>query len=180
VGHRHDKADLLDAALATALDEGMSGLSYGRVASRLGISDRTVVYYFPTKDDLVTEVLLAVGAQLQERLGAAITRPLPDHVALVRKAWPLLAHPEVDAPFSLFLEANGLAAAGRAPYDELVPQLVEAWITWTADALVGTPRRRRTEAAAAIALLDGLLLLRQLAGAEVAEAAARRLGVHRR
>ena len=70
-----------------------------------------------------------------------------------------------------------MAAAGRVPYVELVPQLVDAWVGWVAGFLTGTPARRRAEAEAVVALLDGLLLLRQLGGAATANRAARRLGV---
>jgi AcrR family transcriptional regulator len=177
VGHKHTKDEILTGALATAFDDGLSQLSYGRVAKRLGISDRIVVYYFPTKEDLVAEVLLSLGLELQQRLEATITTPRSDHVDLVRVLWPLLAHADADSVFALFFEANGLAAAGRAPYDSLVPQLVEAWVMWAEEHLEGTPRQRRSEALAAIALTDGLLLLRQLAGPEPANDAARRLGV---
>jgi len=55
---------------------------------------------------------------------------------------------DLDPVFALFLEANGLAASGRVPYHALVPQLVEAWITWAAEYLRGTSTQRRTEAAA--------------------------------
>jgi hypothetical protein len=87
-----------------------------------------------------------------------------------------MARAEADAVFSLFLEATGLAASGREPYCTLVPQLVEAWITWAADYLQGTPAQRRAEAETAIALLDGLLLLRQMAGSAAANRAAKRIG----
>ena len=59
----------------------------------------------------------------------------------------------------------------------LVPALVRGWIEWASALVAGAPRQRRAEAESAIALLDGLLLLRQLAGAEAANRAARRLGV---
>jgi len=45
------------------------------------------------------------------------------------------------------------------------------------ECLTGTRARRRDEAEAVVALLDGLLLLRQLSGAAAANRAARRLGV---
>lgn len=79
--------------------------------------------------------------------------------------------------FALFFEANGLALAGREPYATLVPRLVDAWIEWASTAFDGPPDVRRTEAEAAIALVDGLVLLCQLAGAEAAERAARRSGI---
>jgi AcrR family transcriptional regulator len=177
MGHKHTKAEILDGALGAAFADGLSALTFGRVATRLGIPDRTVVYYFPTKDDLVGEVLLGMGTALQETLAPAFAAPAADHLALVRSAWPILATADADPVFALFFEAAGLAAIGREPYRTLVPQLVEAWIAWAAEFVAGTPARRRSEAAAAIALVDGLLLLRQLGGAEASRRAARALGV---
>ena len=89
----------------------------------------------------------------------------------------MLARDETDRIFALFFEANGLAATGRAPFDTLVPQLVEAWIAWLMHFLTGSERERRAEAEAAIAVIDGLILLRLLAGPAAATRAAARLGV---
>ena len=179
MGHKHSKSVILDGALATAFEDGRSQLTFCRVAKKIGISDRVVVYYFPTKDDLVGSVLVSMALQLQETLNPVLTGSAPDYLALIRNVWPHLARPSADAIFALFFEANGLAAAGREPYVTLVPQLVEAFIAWAATFLSGTPRQRRTEAETAIAVLDGLLLLRQLAGPEAANRAARRAGVAR-
>ncbi len=177
MGHKHAKEEILAGALATAFDGGLSQLTYGRVAKRLGVNDRIVVYYFPTKGNLVSEVLIAMGAQLQQTLAPAFTSPAADHLALLRAAWPVLAHRDADAIFGLFFEANGLAAAGRDPYKTLVPQLVIIWISWAAEFIHGTAKQRRAEAETAIAVIDGLLLLRQLAGPAAANRAARRLGI---
>jgi len=180
MGYRHTKQEILDGALAAAFDDGLSQLTFGRVAKRLGISDRIVVYYFPSKDALVGEVLLTVGTQLQLTLEPAFGSPVSDYLELVRTAWPIVARPGADAVFALFFEANGLAAAGREPYRTLVPQLVEMWISWACEFLRGTPSQRRTEAETAIAVLDGLLLLRQLAGPAAANRAAQRVGARAR
>ena len=177
MGRRHTKEEILDGALAAALDEGLSQLTFGRLAKRLGINDRTIVYYFPSKDDLIGEVIVSMGLRLQHTLGAAFSKSAVDHVELARAAWPLLARPETDPIFALFFEANGLAAAGRAPYDTMVPLLVDAWIDWIVAFLTGTAKQRRAEAEAALALIDGLLLLRHLAGPAAANRAAGRLGV---
>jgi len=180
MGYRHTKEEILEGALSVAFDHGLSRLTYGRVARHLGISDRVVVYYFPSTEDLVAEVLVGVGIQLQQALEPAFRSPAEDHLQLVKAAWPVMARPEADAIFSLFLEATGLAASGREPYRSLVPQLVDAWITWAADYLRGTPAQRRLEAETAIAVLDGLLLLRQMAGSAAADRAARRFGMSAR
>lgn len=179
MGYRHSKDDILDGAIAAAFDDGLSQLTFGRLAKRLGISDRIIVYYFPSKEALLTELLLALGSELQAALATPLSTPPADHRALLRAVWPLLARPEADPVFALFFEAAGLAAAGREPYCALVPQLVDGWIGWAADLLSGTPARRRREAAAAIATIDGLLLLRQIAGPEAADLAAAQLGARR-
>ncbi len=178
MGYKHTKEDILRGALAAAVDHGLSQLTFGRLAKSLGISDRVVVYYFPTKDDLISEVIVSMGIELQATLGAAFADTAADHRELVRAAWPVVASPDADAVFALFFEANGLAAAGREPYAGLLPQLIEAWVAWASAFIDGPPPHKRREAEAAIALLDGLLLLRQLAGTDAADRAARVLGVY--
>ncbi len=177
MGHKHSKAEILEGAVATAFADGLSELTFGRVGKHLGISDRIVVYYFPTKDDLVGEVLVELGMRLQATLAPAFESPTDDHIDLARKAWPILAHPDADPVFALFFEASGLAAIGREPYCQLMPLIVQAWVDWSADLVVGPAKQRRAEAAAGVALIDGLLMFRQLVGAEAAEQAARRVGV---
>jgi AcrR family transcriptional regulator len=177
MGHKHTKDEMLEGAVTAALEDGLSQLTFGRLAKRLGTSDRIIVYYFPTKDDLIGDVLIAMGLRLQAILAEAFTTPSANHLELARAAWPVLARPGVDPIFALFFEANGLASAGREPYRTLVPRLVDAWIDWAATMFDGPPARRRAEAEAGIALVDGLLLLRQISGAQAANRAATALGV---
>ncbi len=177
MGHKHSRDEILTGAVETAIRDGLSQLTFGRVAKHLGINDRTVVYYFPTKDDLVGDVLASMGAQLQHTLAPALQGPVADHLELLRAAWPILATEEADPTFSFFFEANGLAVAGREPYATAVRGLVATWIDWTAEFVDGDDEYRRVEAETAIALLDGLLLLRLLAGPPASERAARRLGI---
>lgn len=177
MGHKHTKDEILTGAVETAFRDGLSQLSFGRVAKHLGINDRTVVYYFPTKDDLVAEVLGSMGVQLLHTLVPAFTTRAADHLELLKVAWPILATEETDPVFALFFEANGLAVSGREPYATSVAGLVSTWIASAAEFVEGDDDHRQVEAETAIALIDGLLLLRQLAGAPAAERAARRLGI---
>lgn len=180
MGYRHSKDDILEGAIAAVFDDGLHQLTFGRLAKRLGISDRTIVYYFPSKQDLIAETLLELGGRLQTALVGAFSVPLADHRAFIRAVWPRVASTQSDPVFALFFEAAGLAAAGLEPYQSLVPALVDGWITWASGLLAGSPGVRRREATAAIAAIDGLLLLRQLAGPEVADVAARQLARQQR
>ncbi len=177
MGYKHTPEQILEAAVETAIGEGLHRLTFGRVAQRLGVNDRTVVYYFPTKERLVEAVLAELGRELQETVLAALPDKARDHIALVRAAAPHLMRSDMDRRFALYFEASGLASAHVEPYRTLAPVLVESWAAWFGERLAGSPERRRAEALAAIALLDGLLLLRQLAEPEVATQAARALGV---
>ena len=178
MGYRHTRTDLLDAAVAVALRDGVAALTYASVGKQAATSDRTVVYYFPHKADLIVAVMSSLGATLQELLGEAFgDEPLPPE-ALLRRAWPTLATPAADPVFAVFFQAIGLATAGARPYAELAGPLLEGWIDWLAPRIdAGSAAARRRAAAAIVAQLDGLLLVRSMAGATTANAAARELGV---
>ncbi len=177
MGYRHSRDELLAAAVELAAEEGLVSLTFGRLAKRVGISDRTIVYYFPTKDDLVRQVLLSFGSRLQHLLDAAFgTEPLPPD-ELAARAWPLLTTPEADNTFAVYFELIGMAGAGRSPYRELAVLLVDGWVAWLEPHLAVPVAERRARALALVAVLDGLLLLRQISGPEASALAARTLGI---
>jgi AcrR family transcriptional regulator len=175
MGHKHERADLLAGAVAVAREQGLNQVTFGTVARHVGISDRMVVYYFPTKAALVTEVLVALGSELRTVLVEAFPSRASNWSELVRGAWPVVSRSDHDSTFRLFFQAIGIAAAGAEPYAGLAPMLLEEWITWLAERVDGPARRRRTEAEAAVAVLDGLLVVRTLAGAAAADSAAARV-----
>lgn len=178
MGYKYDRDDILEAAVAAVLEEGVGRLTFGRLAKRIGINDRSIVYYFPTKRDLVTEVVLALGDRFQGVLDDAFGEHELDMEEVLRRAWPVLASADADPVFKIYFELTGLAVAGIEPFDSLAPALVDHWVGWLAPRIVGDDAEsRRAGAVAAVALVDGLLLLRHTIGADVAEVAAARLGV---
>lgn len=177
VKKKHDEGEILEAAVKLALEEGISRLTFGRLATRLEISDRIIVYYFTNKDTLISAVLQSFGSRLQTILGDAFGSGATDHVDLLSAAWPVLSDNQNDAIFGLLLEVNGFAAAGREPYATLAPLLIEAWIDWLETFIDGPPDHRRTEATTAVTILDGLLQIRLLGSDQHARTAALRLGI---
>ncbi len=177
MGHKYTREQILDGAVELVLADGLGALTFGRLAKRMGTSDRVVVYYFPNKSTLTGEVLLDIGNRLQGALARAFTEPATDHRQLARAAYRVLARDDTDAIFAVYFEACGLAAAGAQPYRDLAAALLDGWVDWLSGFFRGTVKHRRAEAEATLVLIDGVLLMRQLAGPQAADRAAKALGV---
>jgi len=70
--------DILASAVALAAEGGMAAVQIAAVAQRAGIAAGTVYRYFPTKNDLVAELIAAVaGRELEAMRQAADAAPGP-------------------------------------------------------------------------------------------------------
>jgi AcrR family transcriptional regulator len=175
VGHRHDRDTLLAAAVEYALEHGITQLTYGRLAQHLGIADRTIVYYFDTKDRLIEAVVEQLGMQLMAVLDRAFG---PDPLTadeLLRRSWPVLATTKSDPVFGLFFEVSGAAAAGHEPYRTLAQSIMTIWAEWMTTKL--DSENAKLDALRVMATIDGLLLVRHTLSARAATEAARAMGV---
>lgn len=177
MGYRHDREDIIRAGIEVVLRDGLGELSFGKVAKMLDISDRMVVYYFPSKDVLISSVVSEMGARLQELLEDAFASAASAD-ELMRSAWPILASSKVDPLMAVYFEIVGLASAKKDPFVGLSSALIDAWLDWIGDRVVADgPAERRRLALSVVARIDGLLMIRQVCGARAANDAARALGI---
>ncbi|MBU6284159.1 TetR/AcrR family transcriptional regulator [bacterium] len=161
MGDREEQRRLIVAgASAYVVAEGLTKLSLRPLAARLGTSDRMLLYYFDSKDELVAEVLQALSADLRAVLAASIPARRVPVRTLVEAADALLARPEMRSSAALCLELLGLAARGADPYATAARSLLADWIDWAETRLSGPPRGRRARAVGAVACIEGILVLR--------------------
>ena len=178
MGHKYTREQILEGAVELALAEGVGSLTFGRLAKRMGTSDRVIVYYFPSKTTLVSDVLVEIGNQLQAVLAKAFTEPAAGHRQLAKAAYGVLARDDTDAIFAVYFEACGLAAAGAQPFGDLAAALVEGGSVGCPASSAATPNSGVRRPRPRWSLIDGVLLMRQLAGAQAADRAAKALGLN--
>lgn len=167
MGHRHDADELLQAAVDAVLDGGLGELTFGRLGRRIGVADRTLVYYFKNKASLQEKVLGVLAGDLLERLGAAFGEQRRGPGELLRVAYPVLTTEDADRVFALWFEFAGQAASGAEPQRTLATGFMQTWIDWTVERVEAPSRAQaRREALALLATLDGALLMHHLGQAE--------------
>lgn len=174
------RGELLDGAVAWAIEHGLADLSLRPVARSLGTSDRMLLYYFGTKDELVA----AVVDRAADGLAAALELVLDDlsrsPKAFVEGIWGLLTDPAAQGVVDLFLELFVLTRRRGEPYRSASSRVTARWIELAVPALVamGVPARRAPGVvAAALAQLDGGILLAAAGATDDQLAAVRKAAV---
>lgn len=148
-----------EAATDYALEHGLIGLSLRPLAAALGTSDRMLLYYFGSKDDLVAEILRASN----DRAVAAVAALPPSKGVrrAVHDLWDTESSPESRPCTRLYVEAAALGLLGREPYVTVVREANARWTRALREHLVrsGVDGRRATRA---VAVMDAAFLGFQL------------------
>ena len=107
----------LDSVVAQMVSRGRTDLPLVAWLKRAGTSDRMLVYYFKTREALLTEVLHTVRSRRRKELAAGLA-PLPrasDHVQAVADILGWMAAPADNAGVRFFLAAGGMGLGARSP-----------------------------------------------------------------
>ncbi len=154
------RADLSGRIAGIFLREGIGELGLRGLASRLGTSDRMLVYYFETKDQLVLEALDKVSDRLSAILAAHSNGPRVAAGEFLSGVLALSGDPQVRPFMRLWADVIARGARGEAPYDRVGDRLVQSWRAWICSRLT-PPCDELEEArpAALLAIVEGLSLL---------------------
>lgn len=153
----HQKRQEIVVAVADhLLREGFGNSGLRALAKSVGISDRMIMYYFDTKEVLVSEALLLLADNFAEGLhhilpdrqasGSRIVGALVDG-ALAENAKPML---------TLWFEIVGLAVRGDEPYKTTASLFLDRWEGFIRSKL---PQNQRHRATALLAQVEGEVMI---------------------
>ena len=158
------RAELLGAVVASCAARGIGHRSLRDLATDAGTSHRMLLHHFGSRNEL----LLAIVEEV-ERRQRALLRELPtESAAAIAAMWADLRRPELRPFERLFFESYARGANGEAPFDRLLPAVVDAWLQTDGPAAAPDPALTRL----GLAVVRGLLLDLVATGAEAETTAA--------
>src|SRR3712207_6897642 len=105
-GRPEQREAFLSGAVEHVLRHGVATLSLRPLAAALGTSDRMLLYYFGSREQLLTAVLGAVGEQLQTQFAAPLPADPVSPAALVRGLATALQAPAAESSLRLYVEVK--------------------------------------------------------------------------
>lgn len=94
---------ILDAATDLFGRRGVDAVSLDVIAAEVGVAKQTLLYWFPSKDDLVQEVLVAAAQQLTVAIDAAVRAAADDPLDQIDAVIRAVFRPAVRRPALLGL-----------------------------------------------------------------------------
>lgn len=161
---RSRKVQLASTLADLALKEGIATLGLRGMAAKVGTSDRMLIYYFGTRDQLIVDVLEQVSTRLSALLLRIDDGSRSSPGQFLMRVLAMAHDPEI-APFmKLWTEVIARGARGEAPYDRIGPGAVKSWTDWIDSKLA--PSSDDTDvgrAAALLSIVEGVTLLEMAA-----------------
>lgn len=150
------------------LDVGLGDAGLRALAKAAGLSDRMLLYYFKTKDEVLEAALRIVAERMAALLalvgGGAAERAPP--AALLAGLAPMIQAEAVRPYLRLTLQLSAAAASGDALLRRIGGELVDLFVAWVSARLDVPEKERRGQALLLLATVDGLALLDALGRGE--------------
>jgi AcrR family transcriptional regulator len=135
---------ILDAALDLFGSRGVEAVSLDEIAREVGVRKQTVLYWFPSKDELVDAVLEAAASELVVVIDAAVRAAPDDPLDRIDAVVRAVFRPAVRRPALLGLvrEISRLSPAHADRLRDLVQPLVDRAVAYLGDEMAAGRLRR--------------------------------------
>lgn len=153
------REQIIAAVAAHLLQDGFRNSGLRALARAAGSSDRMLMYYFDTKEQIVAEAMMLSAIQLAEQL--EISLPGTDYsseqiLAVMRDAGDSVSVQQV---LRLWFEIVGLSMRGQEPYQSTARLIIDNWHEWLRNKLSHAERSNSEDL---LAHLEGHLMLKLL------------------
>jgi AcrR family transcriptional regulator len=145
--------ELRSAIVRYLLDHGLADLSLRPLAKAVGSSPRVLLYYFGSKEGLVTQILADIRQRQLTGFDQAEGKGLAEQCAAI---WRRISAPESVPLFRLFFEAYGMGLRNPRRYRTFLRETVESWLELIADPLCAEGYQREDARAFATVILGSL------------------------
>ena len=142
---------------AYILVNGLTGIGIRELAKAADTSDRMLLYYFETRDELINAVLVNIADKMQAQLSFLLGEHKCSATVLLEELTVLGRSPEFLPTIKLWFELVGLAARDLEPYRTNAKQIAQHWLSWIESKL---EKRQVHQAADLFATLEGRFLMR--------------------
>jgi AcrR family transcriptional regulator len=154
-------AELLDAIVDHLVEHGLADLSLRPLGKAVGASPRVLLYYFGSKEELVTRALARLRERQRDAFASLPAADLPTPAEACRAIWRQMSAPRSEAAFRLFFEVYALALRHPRRFAAFLKAAVEDWLELLAAPLcrAGHPAAEaRVQATVVLAGFRGFML----------------------
>jgi len=154
------RARLLDGIVDYILKRGLADLSLRPLAAALNTSPRMLLYFFGSKERLITEAL-AQSRTRQQQAFARMLSTLSGRRQRLARAWEVWSSEESEKSLWLFFEVYALAMRDRKRFPGFLERLVKDWLPFFEHAVATAgvePDRVSSLATFILATIRGLQL----------------------
>src|SRR5213596_2589206 len=106
-GGERRKTTIVEESIRQFGRDGYNGASLERIAQAIGVRKQTLLYYFPTKDDLLETCLAAAGQRVAEEIASALEGPATLEERAERVIHAVYALAEEWPEFPMFIREAG-------------------------------------------------------------------------
>ena len=153
------RKEIIEAAAGHLIRHGFQSSGLRAIAQSVGLSDRMLMYYFETKEDLVAEALTLIGESLASGMDHAVPKGNATAAKILEALSQSMQSDEIQAIMRLWFEIVGLAMRGQQPYRETAALLLSRAEAQIRDKLRADQRHRAREVLSA---LEGRMMVRLL------------------
>lgn len=151
--------DIVQAVAQHLVENGIHNSALRALAKSVGMSDRMLMYYFETKEELIAQALMLIASGLIGSLENALPRGQVSGQQILDALRLMGEDPAAHPGQKLWFEIIGLAMRDDGPYKTTATQILDGWEEWIKDRLGS---KRAHMAPAILAQAEGEMMINLL------------------